>query len=217
MTKSLGKYVKRGSRIEWVAANQGCHFCQCGCGRPIDLRPIHFQTGVPKYRLGHNPQPKKARPARTLCECGCGELAKSGNRFVNGHNSAPRTAETRRKIADKKVGRLNPQYGKRGVLSQYWKGGRTVTPAGYVQITVRGHPFATVTTFRVMEHRLVLEDHLRQHDPTSPYLIDVNGVLYLRPEIEVHHINGVKDDNRVANLEPMTKADHARHHQSFSR
>jgi hypothetical protein len=216
MTKSLGKNVKRGTRIAWVAANQGCHFCQCGCGQPIELRPIHFHEGVPKFRLGHNPQPKKARPARKPCECGCGELAGSGKRYVSGHNmvGTTRSAETKKKISDAHRGPLNHNYGKKGPLSPFWTGGRYVA-LGYVLRREPDHPFASVT-HRVMEHRLVVEDHLRRTDPTSPYLVDVGGVLYLRPGIEVHHINGVKDDNRVENLEPMTKAEHSRHHSNFN-
>jgi hypothetical protein len=38
-------------------------------------------------------------------------------------------------------------------------------------------------------------------------------VLYLRPDIQIHHIDGVKDHNKVSNLQPMTAAEHTRWHQ----
>lgn len=84
---------------------------------------------------------------------------------------------------------------------------------------VEGHPFATRTTASrrggyIREHRLVVEQHLRATDPTSEYLTEVDGELYLRPEVEVHHVNGVKTDNRIENLQPMTKEEHTAHHST---
>lgn len=67
-----------------------------------------------------------------------------------------------------------------------WKGGISRShPLGYVYIKPPvGHPHVTVRGY-VMEHRLIMEQHLGR---------------YLTPEEVVHHINGIKDDNRIENL-----------------
>jgi HNH endonuclease len=48
------------------------------------------------------------------------------------------------------------------------------------------HPRATTAGYYVFEHILVMEDMLGRH---------------LLPDEQVHHINGVKNDNRPENLE----------------
>ena len=78
---------------------------------------------------------------------------------------------------------------KRGDASQmeknhFWKGGRVVDKGGYILIKNNQHPFCSACGY-VREHRLVMENHLKR---------------YLTPKEVVHHINGVRDDNRVENL-----------------
>ncbi len=70
-----------------------------------------------------------------------------------------------------------------------WKGGRSRTPYGYIQVTLSpGDPFMTMAQSRgyVLEHRLVMARQLGRP---------------LLPSESVHHINGIKDDNRPENLE----------------
>jgi hypothetical protein len=55
---------------------------------------------------------------------------------------------------------------------------------GYVFIYLPNHPSKNGGGY-VPEHRLVMEKHLGR---------------YLKPEEVVHHINGIKDDNRIENL-----------------
>lgn len=56
---------------------------------------------------------------------------------------------------------------------------------GYVLIYCPEHPFAKQRGTYVMEHRLVMEKHIGR---------------YLTPQEHVHHINEVRDDNRIENL-----------------
>lgn len=66
----------------------------------------------------------------------------------------------------------------------YMDEGKKKTQMGYVYLHVPNHPAATKAGY-VMEHRLVMEQHLGR---------------YLTGVEEVHHINEVKDDNRIENL-----------------
>lgn len=87
---------------------------------------------------------------------------------------------------------IRPKFKGRGELSPSWMGGKTKTDKGYITVLLQeDHPrFAMATKARrVMEHRLVMADYLGR-DLTS----DEN----------VHHINGIKDDNRIENLELWT-------------
>lgn len=65
-----------------------------------------------------------------------------------------------------------------------WKGGRYRTRFGYIHIRYPGHPRAEHHGY-VAEHRLTMEAHIGR---------------YLEPYEVVHHINGIRDDNRIENL-----------------
>lgn len=79
-----------------------------------------------------------------------------------------------------------------------WKGGKSVRHDGrtlkFVPSDYRGHrsngPY-------VLEYRLVMEQHLGR---------------FLRDDEVVHHINGDPNDNRIDNLEVLSRAEHAREH-----
>lgn len=78
----------------------------------------------------------------------------------------------------------------RGAEHGRWKGGREVDRDGYVRVTLpSSHPFASEmrnVRGQVFEHRLVMAEYLGRP---------------LERRETVHHINGVRDDNRLENLQ----------------
>ena len=68
---------------------------------------------------------------------------------------------------------------------------------GYEMIKRPNHPYANKRGY-VLEHRLVVEDHIRR---------------YLPPDVRVHHINGNRLDNRIENLVMMNHRSHIRKHK----
>jgi len=71
-----------------------------------------------------------------------------------------------------------------------WKGGKTTHKQGYPMILCQNHPRTSSKNKYVFEHILVMEEFL--------------GRL-LKSGENVHHKNGVKDDNRIENLELWIK------------
>ena len=92
-------------------------------------------------------------------------------------------------------GQKNHQFGKRREeRGKAYRGGKRISSWGYVLILVGVDRYE-------FEHRLVMECAIGRK-------LDRNE--------HVHHINGNKQDNRLENLEIMTKADHCRHHSIAS-
>lgn len=88
--------------------------------------------------------------------------------------------------------RLNSIRAHTGRRSFNWKGGRIKDRLGYIQIWKPKHPNAKMAGY-IHEHRLVISESLGRP---------------LESWEQIHHKNGIKDDNRIENLQIVTRPNH---------
>lgn len=125
---------------------------------------------------------------------------------VKGHRHSE---ETKRRISESKRGKPGPKPSeetkkkmseshrrnyadlrRKGIRRYNWKG--RVKHNGYIQIYSPGHPRADERG-RIFEHIIVWETVYNRK---------------LQKGFIIHHLNGIKDDNRPENLIAMKKKDH---------
>lgn len=96
--------------------------------------------------------------------------------------------ETKRKLSEAKKGkfRIHTKYG----------GHTKKRTDGYIAVFNPSYHSASAEGY-VMEHIIIVEQHLGR---------------YLAGNEVVHHINKIRDDNRIENLQVMTRSEHATHH-----
>lgn len=145
------------------------------------------------------------------CACDCGLLIppinKQGKpaRWAHGHN--PGGEATRFKPGQDLVPGSGPKTGAR---NPRWTGGQWTLTSGYVRVGLteeeaRRHPTAIKATKR--RQWSIQRSHLvwNEHHPTD---------LVTSGE-HVHHLNRIRDDDRIENLAKLTAADHLRHHNAI--
>lgn len=89
--------------------------------------------------------------------------------------------------------------GRVGPMNHRWNAGRMLSGDGYVKVRVgREHPLADPNGY-VYEHLLVWVAAGNPRPPTGWLL---------------HHANECRTDNRIGNLELMTRAEHNRRHNA---
>lgn len=129
----------------------------------------------------------------------CGELRPAPARYKSCHqciyerrktNAQNRCTECGDLLSLSTKSFLCRSCGAKGRRNTQWKGGTTIARGGYRLILRPDHPNATKTGY-VMEHVVVMSEHIGRP---------------LRPEENVHHKNGVRDDNRLENLELWSTA-----------
>lgn len=124
-------------------------------------------------------------------ECNCGKVTIL--RYLKKYNIPRRTRSESLK------GKKYPQV--TGNKHYRWKG-RGIHSEGYVCIYNPNHPFHSIRKY-VYEHRLVMEKKIGR---------------YIKHEERIHHINEIKDDNRIENLYLCKNiSDHAKLHKQLER
>ena len=88
------------------------------------------------------------------------------------------------------------QYGSN---NDSWKGGRVFDSRGYVLVKTPNHPRAKRQGDYVFEHILAVEKEIGR---------------YLNVGEIIHHINGIKDDNRLNNLYITNPSEHSSMHNN---
>jgi hypothetical protein len=81
---------------------------------------------------------------------------------------------------------------KRGEKHHNWKGGKPKNKHGYVMVNQNGK--------MRLEHRVLMEKHIGRK---------------LREDEHIHHINGIKDDNRIENLQVIDPVEHQKIHNQL--
>lgn len=95
-----------------------------------------------------------------------------------------------------RIRETNKTWNRSGSNNPAWKGGIRMAQ-GYVFLIRPNHPRANNKGY-VQEHRLIMEEHLGR---------------YLTEKERVHHINGIKNDNRIDNLQLLRgQGDHIKIH-----
>lgn len=110
--------------------------------------------------------------------------------FIKGHKSGMtglKHKDSTKKLIGKKL---------TGNNNGHWNGGKTIRH-GYLFILNKNHPNCNAEGY-VAKHRLVMEKHLGRH---------------LKKHEHVHHINGIKTDNRIKNLLLTNRKQHIEFHR----
>lgn len=163
---------------------------------------------------------------KNFCQCGCGEeipffVLSNGvpQRFKQYHHKRLKHGPYKPVIAPKPCacgcGNIipSPKYPShsrnyilghnpqgKGILSHSWRGGSHIDSNGYRAIHKPEHP-RNISGY-VLEHRLVWEEH---------------NNAYLLSFAHVHHINGDTLDNRIENLQVLSRAEHSHIHRGRKR
>ena len=185
--------------------------CQA-CGKSFSVPPVRAKKAKYCSNACAGPQrgAAQAKP-KVAIEC-----AKCGKVFFEHQCHAGRRKFCSYKCRSSDTEHLQAKSERfKGEAHPLWHGGITKHTDGYVYEYAPYHPF-TVGCY-VLQHRLVVEQYLREHHPDSPYLVRFGEQLYLSPKYCVHHKNEDREDNRPENLQVMTNSEHQKLHTARRR
>ena len=169
-----------------------------------DHFPHRFQVGC---RVALGTKWTEERRLKTVASLKKNEA--KAYRFERGHslnNGRTMSEDTKKKMSLAKLGKKKSDavkhriaLAKIGEKNPQWKGGIKMDRFGYRHIRKPTHP-RQVNGY-IPEHRFIMEDHIGR---------------FLSSEEVVHHINGIKNDNRIENLLLFkNNKEHMAHHRAL--
>lgn len=105
--------------------------------------------------------------------------------FIENCKKRRHTQKTKNKISSIQLGLIGPK-------ARAWKGGRWAKGRDYVALY--SGPYSNK---KILEHRIIMEAYLGRK---------------LRKDEIIHHRNENKQDNRIENLEVLTRSNHSKIH-----
>ena len=105
-------------------------------------------------------------------------------------------------------GEGNHQFGLKGELNSSFRG-LEIIHHDYIYEYLPSHPKCSQTG-RVRQHRLIIEQNYKLFNPI--YFEEINNIFVLKDDYDIHHINEIKTDNRLENLQILTRSEHTSLH-----
>lgn len=150
----------------------------------------HTKQSKEKNRISHLRENLSMETLKKMSEAHKGKSSHRANIPLEKEYGEIRARIIKQKQSASKKGKYD------GNRNPRWKEGKRLAQ-GYIYLYKSTHPFSTKNY--IAEHRLVMENHIGR---------------YLKSEEEVHHINGIKTDNRIENLLLLkNKSEHRKLHR----
>lgn len=161
--------------------------------------------GIYQYRTGYKRPPFSEEWKRKMSESRLKRKTDLG--YLNSLSTRQKISETQKgkKLSEKYKRKISEAVKKvfkgrnfKRENNSHWKGG-IIKAHNYIYIYQPKHPFPNQDKRYVFEHRLIAEKYLNR---------------YLTKQERIHHINEIKDDNRIENLYLFsTSGEHTCYHR----
>lgn len=175
------------------------------CGKIFKIKPSLVKRGQGKHCSNKCRGMNKRKRIKRKCKS-CGreiqvklcDIKRGGGKYCSKFcfYKTPQSKQSRRKRS------LTCRGINTGESNGMWNGGKSKNGEGYILILQHHHPYAHAYGY-VLEHRIIMENAIGR---------------FLKPTEIIHHINGIKDDNRIENLQLFPGVgEHTRFHLAHSR